>query len=50
MRNISQGLHTLTSWYVLRVSMGGEVNLIKPTALALLYIKFKWDYYFIIIF
>jgi len=27
--------------YALRVSMGGGVNAIKPTALALLYIKFK---------
>ncbi len=46
MRNISGGLHTQHQWVCCKgVSKGGGVNPIKPTALALLYIKFKWDYY-----
>ncbi len=38
---ILEGCILSTSGYALRVSMGGGVNPIKPTALALLYIKFE---------
>jgi hypothetical protein len=47
-QSILEGCILSTSGYALRVSMGGGVKPIKPTVLALLYMKFRWDYYYII--